>query len=424
MATDQPKAAERHRIRVDGGGDSEEPPHHPARFVGPLSERRALAAGRHRPQRAPAEEPRRRSEPHRRVLPEERRQRKSARRGSLADRRARRDRAAAPAFVRSLPGFSAGPRSASSSCRCCRASRTSKGCCARSCRAPIPKSVKTDNLMNKAMSLFEKLVESDSKYSNELLNILRMNMSEGPDTFADLLSSFVNFPLEEKQLLLETVNPIERLELLIDWIQRDLGKATFDKELQRQIQTSIDRRERETLSSRTASRHSGRARRHEQLRARSRHVSRPRRSASARRGAQTDAAARGESVRTTLAVIERLRRHQRPSRHRLSDSVGGEDRGPARPRARRGDSRRAASRTGEGQRARAGVSGRAQTQGRSERSDPLLRRTARRRQDLARRRDRRRPRTQVRAHGRRRRHRRIGDPRTSQDVHRRDARED
>jgi ATP-dependent Lon protease len=110
---------------------------------------------------------------------------------------------------------------------------------------PIPKSVKTDQLIAKAMSLFEKLVESDSKYSNELLNILRMNVSEGPDTFADLLSSFVNFPLEEKQLLLETVNPIERIELLVDWIQRDLGKATVDRELQRQIQSSIDRRERE-----------------------------------------------------------------------------------------------------------------------------------------------------------------------------------
>ena len=110
---------------------------------------------------------------------------------------------------------------------------------------PIPKTAKTDNLMNKAMSLFEKLVESDSKYSSELLNILRMNTAEGPDTFADLLSSFVNFPLEEKQLLLETVNPIERIELLVDWIQRDLGKATVDRELQRTIQTSIDRRERE-----------------------------------------------------------------------------------------------------------------------------------------------------------------------------------
>jgi ATP-dependent Lon protease len=111
---------------------------------------------------------------------------------------------------------------------------------------PIPKSVKTELLMNKAMSLFEKLVESDSKYSGELLNILRMNVAEGADTFADLLSSFVNFPLEEKQLLLETVNPIERIALLVEWIQRDLGRATVDRELQRSIQTSIDRRDRES----------------------------------------------------------------------------------------------------------------------------------------------------------------------------------
>src|ERR1700730_17378215 len=111
---------------------------------------------------------------------------------------------------------------------------------------PIPKSAKTESLMNKAMSLFEKLVDSDAKYSTELLNILRMNITEGPDTFADLLSSFVNFPLEEKQLLLETVNPIERIELLVDWIQRDLGKATVDRELQLQLRPSIDRPERES----------------------------------------------------------------------------------------------------------------------------------------------------------------------------------
>ncbi len=109
----------------------------------------------------------------------------------------------------------------------------------------IPKNVKTEHLMNRAVSLFEKLVESDSKYSKELLNILQMNIAEGPDTFADLLSGFVNFPLEEKQLLLETVNPIERIELLNEYISRDLGRATVDRELQRQIQSNIDRRDRE-----------------------------------------------------------------------------------------------------------------------------------------------------------------------------------
>jgi ATP-dependent Lon protease len=111
---------------------------------------------------------------------------------------------------------------------------------------PIPKNVKTELMMTRAVSLFEKLVESDSKYSKELLNILQMNIAEGPDTFADLLSGFVNFPLEEKQLLLETVNPIERIELLNEYISRDLGRATVDRDLQRQIQSSIDRRDRET----------------------------------------------------------------------------------------------------------------------------------------------------------------------------------
>src|SRR5260370_31362196 len=109
---------------------------------------------------------------------------------------------------------------------------------------PIPRGVRADNLLQKAMSLFEKLVESDSKYSNELMNILRMNIDEGPDVFADLMASFVNLPLEEKQLLLATVNPVERIELLIDYVQRDLGKATVDRDLQRQIQPSLDRRER------------------------------------------------------------------------------------------------------------------------------------------------------------------------------------
>jgi ATP-dependent Lon protease len=110
---------------------------------------------------------------------------------------------------------------------------------------PIPKTAKVDQLMSRALSLFEKLVESDSRYSGELMNILQMNFGEGPDLFADLLATFVNLQLEEKQKLLETVNPIERIQTLADYIQRDLGKATVDRELQRQIQSSINRRERD-----------------------------------------------------------------------------------------------------------------------------------------------------------------------------------
>jgi ATP-dependent Lon protease len=111
---------------------------------------------------------------------------------------------------------------------------------------PVPKSAKVTDLMHRAISIFEKLVESDSRYSAELLNILKMNETEGPDLFADLLATFVNLALEEKQQLLEMVNPVDRIETLVEYIQRDLGRATVDRELQRQIQSSINRRERES----------------------------------------------------------------------------------------------------------------------------------------------------------------------------------
>ena len=110
---------------------------------------------------------------------------------------------------------------------------------------PVPITTKVGALVDKALSIFEKLVESDSRYSNELLNILKMNVHEGPDLFADLMSTFVNLDLDEKQRLLETVNPVERIEKLIHYMQRDLGRASVDQELHRQIQSSINRRERE-----------------------------------------------------------------------------------------------------------------------------------------------------------------------------------
>src|SRR5207245_11063368 len=47
---------------------------------------------------------------------------------------------------------------------------------------PIPKTAKTEHLMNKAMSLFEKLVESDRTYSNELLTLRELNAMQGAQT--------------------------------------------------------------------------------------------------------------------------------------------------------------------------------------------------------------------------------------------------
>src|SRR5687767_13519348 len=90
---------------------------------------------------------------------------------------------------------------------------------------PVSRTGKLTEVMNRAMSLFEKLVESDPKYSSEFVNVLQMNMSEGPDPFDDQMATYINLDLEEKQRLLETVHPVERHERIISFLQKEHGRA-------------------------------------------------------------------------------------------------------------------------------------------------------------------------------------------------------
>ncbi|MBW3671210.1 MAG: LON peptidase substrate-binding domain-containing protein, partial [Acidobacteria bacterium] len=55
---------------------------------------------------------------------------------------------------------------------------------------PELSSDQSSQLMQKSISLFERLVETDRRYNDELLEVLQMNMSEGANLFGDLLSTF------------------------------------------------------------------------------------------------------------------------------------------------------------------------------------------------------------------------------------------
>ncbi|MGK2856709.1 MAG: endopeptidase La [Thermoanaerobaculia bacterium] len=100
-------------------------------------------------------------------------------------------------------------------------------------------------LVEKAGYLFEKLVESDERYGAELVGVIRSNLSSGAETVADLLSTFVQANVDDKQSLLEALDPLERLEKVIRLMQKDLSRASIDRDVERQTQLSINRRERE-----------------------------------------------------------------------------------------------------------------------------------------------------------------------------------
>lgn len=106
--------------------------------------------------------------------------------------------------------------------------------------------VKLAALMSASLELFERLVQRSPAYSQELLTILRMNM-DGPDRFADLIASFVNFSLPQKFELLALAEPRERMVKLLDLLEGELKRLIVESDVQREMKQTIEKSQREFL---------------------------------------------------------------------------------------------------------------------------------------------------------------------------------
>lgn len=68
---------------------------------------------------------------------------------------------------------------------------------------------------------------------------------DNPGFLADLIAGNLNLSLEEKQKLLETLNPRERLERLMFLLQREIELLKASTKIQQQVKDSIDKGQRE-----------------------------------------------------------------------------------------------------------------------------------------------------------------------------------
>src|SRR5690606_28258112 len=69
-------------------------------------------------------------------------------------------------------------------------------------------------LIVEALEKFEALVKLDPNYSNELVNVLKMNI-KGAGRFADLLATYMQLPVSTKAEILAELDNRKRLELVI-----------------------------------------------------------------------------------------------------------------------------------------------------------------------------------------------------------------
>ncbi len=97
--------------------------------------------------------------------------------------------------------------------------------------------------MRAVLALFEKCVNLNHNIPEEAY-IYALNIDE-PGWLADAIASTLNLSLEERQTVLEIVNPAERLRKVGVYLGRELDVLQLEDEIQSQVQREVDRGQRE-----------------------------------------------------------------------------------------------------------------------------------------------------------------------------------
>jgi len=106
-------------------------------------------------------------------------------------------------------------------------------------------SEKTDlqGLLAAVKGIFQKVVEIAPNLPGELA-IMAMNIEE-PGALADLMASTLNFPLADKQEILETLNVKKRLEKANLSLHKELSVLELGSKIQSEVREGIDKSQRE-----------------------------------------------------------------------------------------------------------------------------------------------------------------------------------
>jgi ATP-dependent Lon protease len=98
-------------------------------------------------------------------------------------------------------------------------------------------------LMRAALSLFQKCVELSPQLPEEVY-VYALNIDE-PGWLADMISSTLDLDLEERQMLLATADPGERLRQVSVLLGRELEVLELEESIQSQVRREVDRGQRE-----------------------------------------------------------------------------------------------------------------------------------------------------------------------------------
>ncbi|HXH27661.1 MAG TPA: endopeptidase La, partial [Candidatus Polarisedimenticolia bacterium] len=105
-------------------------------------------------------------------------------------------------------------------------------------------SMEANLLMGSALHLLENLIQLDPRVPGEILNLIKNNLT-GPGNLADQIANHLNFELEEKKTILQTIAALDRLKVAIRLIEKSIGLAKAGQEIKEQTEDEIRKAQRE-----------------------------------------------------------------------------------------------------------------------------------------------------------------------------------
>ncbi len=107
----------------------------------------------------------------------------------------------------------------------------------------VPLTPEVSQYMQKLVEIFEQYAKMSHHLAFEgVMSTLKL---DDPDRFADTLASHLLITTPEKQQLLETISPYERLQRLQDFLEIEIEKINIDKRINSKVKKQMERAQKE-----------------------------------------------------------------------------------------------------------------------------------------------------------------------------------
>src|SRR6266850_79349 len=107
----------------------------------------------------------------------------------------------------------------------------------------VPLTSEVAQYMQKLVEIFESYAKMSHHLAFEgVMSTLKL---DDPDKFADTLASHILITTPEKQQLLETISPYERLQKLQDFLEVEIEKINIDKRINSKVKKQMERAQKE-----------------------------------------------------------------------------------------------------------------------------------------------------------------------------------